>query len=116
MFARGAMWDPSLFTYKPGLTAESTLGSSVTRTTVLQDYIKRVCCSYKPYRSGSLGSISAVSSRVPGAPQAYEAAKKGCEHLPSRPASPVSLSWMWPLFDSIVVACRRCGVEPHINR
>ena len=44
MFARGAMWDPSIFAHKKAYEAGATAGCSFSRSEVLKDYIKRVCC------------------------------------------------------------------------
>lgn len=57
------MWDPSLFAQKKVVTTEGTAACSFERTAVLQDYIKRVCCSQKgclldvpPSFDGGLGA------------------------------------------------------------
>lgn len=56
------MWNPSLFAQKV-VTTEGTAACSFERTAVLQDYIKRVCCSQKhrlldvpPSFGGGLGT------------------------------------------------------------
>ncbi|KAL8437966.1 hypothetical protein ACSSS7_000536 [Eimeria intestinalis] len=51
MFARGAMWDPSLFAHKPPLNGAGTVNHSFTRWDVLQDYIKRVSFTAWVFRS-----------------------------------------------------------------
>ncbi|CDJ37232.1 dihydrouridine synthase domain-containing protein, putative [Eimeria tenella] len=51
MFARGAMWDPSLFAQKKVVTTEGTAACSFERTAVLQDYIKRAVLCGSPYQS-----------------------------------------------------------------
>ncbi|CDJ49428.1 dihydrouridine synthase domain-containing protein, putative [Eimeria brunetti] len=51
MFARGAMWDPSLFAHKKAHEANATAKCSFSRTVVLQDYIKRAVLCGAPYQS-----------------------------------------------------------------
>ncbi|KAL8274316.1 hypothetical protein Esti_001770 [Eimeria stiedai] len=51
MFARGAMWDPSLFAHKPALNGRGKVNYSLTRLDVLQDYIKRAVRCGAVYQS-----------------------------------------------------------------
>ncbi|KAL8439592.1 hypothetical protein Efla_003805 [Eimeria flavescens] len=51
MFARGAMWDPSLFARKPATKSQSAGNSFSTRLDVLQDYIKRAVKCGAVYQS-----------------------------------------------------------------